>query len=69
MAKLAAIAALVLSVPVSAGTSSINSISGGEKVACAKFKLKFPEQTYFPGSAGYAYETQSSEMHLKFYEA
>ncbi|KZM18431.1 uncharacterized protein EKO05_0001313 [Ascochyta rabiei] len=59
MAILTSVTTLLLAAPVLAATSSVSSLSGGEKVACAKFKLKYPEQTYFPGSAGYTYETQS----------
>lgn len=51
--------ALLLVVPALAATSTVSSIFGGEKIACAKFRLKYPDQTYYPGSAGYAYETQS----------
>ncbi|KAL1647509.1 hypothetical protein SLS61_007334 [Didymella pomorum] len=59
MTLIAAIVALLLAVPALAATSTVNSIFGGEKIACAKFWLKYPDQTYYPGSAGYAYETQS----------
>lgn len=52
-------AALLLAAPTFATASAVSSLSGGEKVACAKLKLKYPEQTFYPNSAGYTYETQS----------
>lgn len=62
MILLTTIAALLSTVPAFAATVSVNSISGGEQIACAKFRLKYPEQTYYPGSAGYAYETQTGTV-------
>ena len=55
------VAVLILAVPALAAISAVSSRSGGEKVACTKFKLKYPEQTYYPGSGGYTYETQSGK--------
>ena len=59
MTLIAVAVALLLAVPTLAATSTVSSSLGGEKVACAKFRLKYPDQTYYPGSTGYAYETQS----------
>jgi len=52
---------LVLGVPALAAKSTIRSITGGEKIACAKLKLRYPEHTFFPGEASYTYETQSGK--------
>ncbi|KAH6614875.1 hypothetical protein C7974DRAFT_55381 [Boeremia exigua] len=52
-------ATLLLVLPVLAVESATSSIAGGPKIACAKLTTKHPEQTFYPGSAGYAYETQS----------
>lgn len=59
MTVITAAVALLLAVPTWGAVSTVNSSLGGEKVACARFRLKYPDQTYYPGSAGYAYETQS----------
>ena len=64
MTILTSVTALLLAVPAFAATSAVSSIAGGEKVACAKFKLKYPKQTFYPGSAGYTYETQSGKSWL-----
>lgn len=65
MAILSPLTALLLAIPAFAATSSISSVSGGEKVACAKLKLTHSEQTFFPGSTGYTYETQSGKSRLQ----
>lgn len=62
MILLTTIAALLSTVPAFAAIVSVNSSSGGEQVACAKFRFKYPEQTYYPGSARYAYETQTGTV-------
>lgn len=53
--------ALFLGVPARAAKSTIRSITGGEKIACAKLKLRYPEQTFYPGETSYTYETQSGK--------
>ncbi|KAF3803279.1 Bifunctional solanapyrone synthase [Colletotrichum gloeosporioides] len=44
-----------------AATSSavVASLAGSEKVACSVLSKKYPAQTFFNGSDGYAYETQT----------
>ncbi|KAI8218263.1 Bifunctional solanapyrone synthase [Colletotrichum sp. SAR 10_77] len=44
-----------------AATSSavVASLPGSEKVACSVLSKKYPAQTFFNGSAGYTYETQT----------
>jgi hypothetical protein len=51
MAILAGIVALLFATP------SIAALSG-EKVACSKLRARHPDSTFFPGTEGYAYETQ-----------
>lgn len=48
---------MLFAVPVLAG-SSVASIFGSEKIACYKLKLFYPDNTFLPGTPGYAYETQ-----------
>ena len=64
MIGLTPIAAMLLALPTFATTINVGNLSGGERVACAKLKLKYPGQTYYPGSVGYTYETQSGSKRL-----
>lgn len=59
---IAYVAATLFAVSTIAAELAISSITGGEKVACAKLESKYPEQTFYPGSAGYTYETQSGTL-------
>lgn len=58
---------LLLAAPAFAATSAVRSVPSGANVACAKFKLIYPEQTFYPGSAGYIFETQSGMSTLSIY--
>ncbi|KAJ4985548.1 Bifunctional solanapyrone synthase 4 [Stagonosporopsis vannaccii] len=54
------LAVVLLGVPALASKFSISSITGGERTACANLKLRYPGQTFYPGTADYTYETQSA---------
>ncbi|KAF2132493.1 FAD-binding domain-containing protein [Dothidotthia symphoricarpi CBS 119687] len=60
MAISISIAALLLSIPALAAEPAVTSLSGGQQSACSVFKLQYPQQTFYPNTSGYTYETQSS---------
>jgi hypothetical protein len=64
MVVLACIAVFLFATPSIAAGSTIASLFGGEKVACSKLKSKYPDNTYLPGTSGYAYETQERMFYL-----
>lgn len=57
MAFLLRVAALLLVAPLTT-ISAAGGLVSSERVACSKLKHRYPENTFFPGSSGYAYETQ-----------
>jgi hypothetical protein len=44
-------------VPFIAAREPVANSSSGEKAACSKLKLKYPGNTFLPGTSGYEYET------------
>jgi hypothetical protein len=64
MVVLANIAALLFVATPIAAVSTVASQSGGEKVACSKLKSKYPDNTFLPGTSGYAYETHERKSCL-----
>jgi hypothetical protein len=64
MVVLAGVLTLLSAVPLTAARSTVASLYGGEKVACSKLKSKYPDNTFLPGTLGYAYETQERKHYL-----
>jgi hypothetical protein len=69
MMVLAGIAALLFATPSIAAGSTVASLFGGERVACSKLKLKYPDNTFLPSSPGYVYETQERKFGLLAHSA
>nr|XP_036588554.1 FAD binding domain-containing protein [Colletotrichum truncatum]KAF6799927.1 FAD binding domain-containing protein [Colletotrichum truncatum] len=44
---------------VAASSSAVASLAGSEKIACSLLSKKYPDLTFFAGSDGYAFETQT----------
>lgn len=57
MTRFSGLKALMFALPILVAENVATSI-GGEEVACATLKQRYSENTFFPGSSGYAYETQ-----------
>ena len=55
------VALLVLAPSAAIGTVGARR-SSGEKIACFKLKTRYPDNTFLPGTPGYAYETQDRKL-------
>jgi hypothetical protein len=64
MVVFAGVLTLISAVPLTAAGSTVASLYGGEKVACSKLKSKYPDNTFLPGTSGYASETQERKHYL-----
>ncbi|GKT59420.1 FAD binding domain-containing protein [Colletotrichum tofieldiae] len=52
-----------------ATTSAVaSSLSGSEKIACGLLSFRYPKQTFFAGSDGYTYETQTQYWSARAYD-
>jgi hypothetical protein len=59
MAILPMIATAVLAIAALAKEADDSTQSLGGKVACTTLKLRYPSNTFGPGTTGYIYETQT----------